>query len=78
MKKPRCENCGYLVHPAKSAMQNYYTIFSEIPSYCPNCGAKLSFTKQKHVDKYTDYLAILKCIPFIGFIILIIILIMIF
>ncbi|NVM16376.1 MAG: hypothetical protein HWN80_01570 [Candidatus Lokiarchaeota archaeon] len=78
MKKPRCENCGRKVHPAKSAMQSFDTILSEIPSHCPNCGAEISDTKQKHVDKYTDYLSILKCIPVIGFIILIIILIIIF
>ena len=78
MKKPRCEKCGLEVHPAKSAIQSLGVIFSEIPSHCPNCGAKLSDTKQKQVDKYTDLLTIVKCIPFIGFIILIIILIMIY
>lgn len=78
MKKPLCENCGRKVHPAKSAMQRFDIILSEIPSYCPNCGAEISYTKKKQVDKYTDYLSILKCIPVIGFIILIIILVIIF
>ena len=78
MNKPRCENCGREVHPAKSALKSLDTILSEIPSHCPNCGAKLSDAKQKQVDKYTDRLVLVKCIPVIGFIILIIILVIIF
>jgi len=77
MKKPRCKECGRLIHPAKSALQSIDTIFAEIPEYCPHCGEKLSDIKQKQVDNYTDYLCILKCIPVVVFIIIIITIIII-
>ncbi|MFX1587304.1 MAG: hypothetical protein ACFFC1_04035 [Promethearchaeota archaeon] len=72
MKKPRCEACGRLIHPAKSALQSVDAIFAEIPEFCPHCGEKLSDIKQKQVDNYTDYLCILKLVPVVVFIIIII------
>ena len=77
MKTPRCEECGRLIHPARSAFQSIDAISAEIPEYCPHCGAKLSDIKQEQVDKYTDYLCILKCIPVVVFIIIIITIIII-
>ncbi len=75
MKKPICENCGQSVHPAGSAPFIRGIEFLEIPKHCPNCGTKLSASKQKQVDNYTDYLCVLKCVFAIGFIIVIIVLI---
>ncbi|MFX0018976.1 MAG: hypothetical protein ACFFAK_14800 [Promethearchaeota archaeon] len=76
-KNAQCEKCGRLIHPARSALQSVGVIFAEIPEYCPHCGAKLSDIKREQVDKYTDYLCILKCIPVVVFIVIIITIIII-
>ena len=76
MQKPQCENCGQFIHPVTSTFHYRRITYLEPPKHCPNCGAKLSHTERRQVDKYTDYTCILKCILGIGFIIVMMVIFM--
>ena len=52
MFQPRCNNCGKRIYLKYSPYKNY--VWSDPPSYCPNCGEKLSLEKKKDLVEHEE------------------------